>query len=216
MLRKLVGTQHRIPFKEVVLQRTAEGKPVLPNRIGNLFPNFNFNLSHSDHVVAAGCEPCWVIGVDVMEKVLRRPEPLHEFFSTMRTCFTDYEWQVIEFSNLEDEQLRMFFVHWTLKESYIKAVGIGLGFELKRAQFTLSLDQLSATIQIDGILQKNWHFEIHDFTSQVVAVAYGPVFHTTPNYRKFLSNSEVTVGVEFPARAQFQELSYEQVVEDCF
>ncbi len=72
----------------------------------------------------------------------------------MQHCFTPFEWRSIRTnpSNL-NAQVNQFFRHWTLKEGYIKAVGIGLGFELLRAEFTLDSnndDAQFATVKIDG------------------------------------------------------------------
>jgi len=150
-----------------------------------------------------------------MELTLRRAEPVRDFFTSMRSCFTPSEWKVIDAPLDDSSKLKYFFIHWTLKESYIKAVGIGLGFELHRAQFNLSEDLKSATIEIDGILQKDWRFEIHEMPDQVISVAYGPVSHTTPNFRSYLAETEVTNGLEFPIRMVFKELTYEQIVEGC-
>lgn len=35
----------------------------------------------------------------------------------------------------DDERLRRFFLNWGLKESFVKAVGQGLGFNLRRISF---------------------------------------------------------------------------------
>ena len=39
----------------------------------------------------------------------------------------------------EVEQYNMFFIYWSLKESYIKAIGLGLGFDLKEVIFRSAL-----------------------------------------------------------------------------
>ena len=83
---------------------------------------------------------------------LRGSNPsVSQFFHDMRNCFTPFEWKVINTNDEsktervsvgsmtptinEYEQLKQFYINWTLKEGYIKAVGIGLGFELQRAEF---------------------------------------------------------------------------------
>ena len=61
-----------------------------------------------------------------------------EFFNLMRGQFTNYEWSNIRGPAEPQKQVDQFYLHWALKESYIKAVGIGLGFELQRAQFSIN------------------------------------------------------------------------------
>jgi 4'-phosphopantetheinyl transferase len=41
----------------------------------------------------------------------------------MSTCFTPKEWETIRGGATDQDQIDLFFVHWSLKESYIKAVG---------------------------------------------------------------------------------------------
>ena len=54
----------------------------------------------------------------------------------MRDYFSTNEWQIIERNGRTDRQnLHRFFEQWTLKESYVKAIGEGLNFSLTRIQF---------------------------------------------------------------------------------
>ena len=67
-------------------------------------------------------------------------EKRHEFFRLMRRQFTDNEWRqidnpVVDKSIKTDPQLALFFRHWTLKESFVKAVGLGLTINLQRLNF---------------------------------------------------------------------------------
>jgi 4'-phosphopantetheinyl transferase len=74
-----------------------------------------------------------------------------------------------------------------LKEAYIKALGIGLGFDLKRAEFQQenwsfdskrlsSIVETTTKLSVDGILQDRWRFEQHYLDEKhPVAVALGPL-----------------------------------------
>ena len=92
-------------------------------------------------------------------------------------------------------QLQQFYRHWALKESYIKAVGIGLGFELSRCEFRYvdkeSVVELPngkhAVMYIDGVLQTNWKFTIHEpDVEHCVVVALGPLKEATPHFLESL------------------------------
>lgn len=55
-----------------------------------------------------------------------------------------------------------------MKEAYIKALGIGLGFELHRAKFHYREDLIwgdIAYVYIDGIYQVRWQFFLHKLDS---------------------------------------------------
>ena len=63
----------------------------------------------------------FILGVDVMEsKIPGRQQP-NEFLSNMTSCFTPFEWGSIRSSPALQKQVDSFFVHWCLKEAYIKA-----------------------------------------------------------------------------------------------
>jgi 4'-phosphopantetheinyl transferase len=91
-------------------------------------PDLRFNLSHTPGLVACGVTAGRDIGVDV-ENVTR---PLthqipERFFSPQ---------EVADLRALPDEdQQTVFFDYWTLKESYIKARGLGLTLPLRLFTF---------------------------------------------------------------------------------
>lgn len=120
--------------------RTKQGKPYLAHHSKT---NFNFNISHSDSFVIFGCEPNDLIGVDVMRTTIPRAvtnQDREEFFETMTNCFTSSEWNQILSSSEMSIREESFFRHWTMKEAYIKCIGLGLGFELLRVQLDAHLD----------------------------------------------------------------------------
>lgn len=98
--------------EDITIEKNKYGKPYLYNH-----PNFQFNISHSGFwiVVAFGNHP---VGVDV-EKIKEIDLNLIKYFSTEEKIW-------LESIALYDARLRYFFKLWTLKESFIKAVGKGL------------------------------------------------------------------------------------------
>lgn len=180
MQRKLVHDHQAVPYASIKLQRTAKGKPFFDQSscTNQSYPNFNFNVSHQGDFVIGGCESEWLLGVDVMKVELRGNQKRDDFFRDMKDCFTTNEWKTI---NSYHNPLESFYQHWCLKEGYIKAVGIGLGFELQRAEFTINFETNTATIAIDRVKRDNWHFELHHIDAlHVAAVAYGPPSEADP------------------------------------
>lgn len=89
-----------------------------------------------------------------------------DFFRIMKRQFTEKEWRTITSMNNEWLQLDMFHRHWALKESFIKAIGVGIGFDLQRIEFNVSPAHLEVgktyneTIMfLDDEEEKEWTFE---------------------------------------------------------
>ena len=56
---------------------------------------------------------------------------------------------------------------WCLKESYLKAIGIGLNYDLKRLEFVIGNKIL---LYIDKILQNEYNFDIFTVQNYIIAV----------------------------------------------
>lgn len=59
----------------------------------------------------------------------------------------------------ENEALSRFYLIWTIKEAYTKAIGLGFGFDLRRIEYDVSTNMVA----VDGVVAADWHFG----TSQV-------------------------------------------------
>lgn len=100
-----------------------------------------FNLSHTRGLVACAVVETRDIGVDV--ESLDRGAPLE----IAERYLAPAELRALrELPTLE--QPRRFFQYWTLKESYIKARGLGLSIPLDRVTMILTNED-TATVQLD-------------------------------------------------------------------
>ncbi|XP_071786813.1 L-aminoadipate-semialdehyde dehydrogenase-phosphopantetheinyl transferase-like [Asterias amurensis] len=168
LLRKVITDTLNFPWKDISLARTEKGKPYLCNEFiadPEFFPNFNFNASHQGDFTVLAAEPEFSCGIDVMKVESRGTPDIPEFFRIMTKQFTPHEWTVVKAEGTEWKQLEMFYRFWCLKESYIKAIGIGLGFNLQRIEFhpkTLALQQGVVTTDtefyLDGKLDTTWAY----------------------------------------------------------
>ena len=104
------------------------GKPSLAEH-----PEIQYNLSHGDGIAACivGEKEC---GIDC-----ERVRTYH--VNVVKKVFSEAEKALIE--NMEEsEKDLLFFRLWTLKESYIKALGTGLSYPLTKAEFILDGDEI--------------------------------------------------------------------------
>ena len=104
--------------------------PVLPLR---------FNISHTQNLIICAVTLAEDIGCDV-ENTSRTNDVL----SIADRYFSADETQAL-FALPSTQQRDRFFDYWTLKESYIKAWGLGLSIPLKDFSFTISPNKTAQT-----------------------------------------------------------------------
>lgn len=105
------------------------GRPEIDSSSG-LLP-LRFNLSHTDGLAALVVALADSIGVDVEDTSRERPgiELAHRFFSRSEADSLD--------ALPPSGQQNRFYEYWTLKEAYVKAMGMGLSFPLEQFSFNL-------------------------------------------------------------------------------
>lgn len=136
--------------------------------------NLNFNVSHQGNFVVLVSEPSAVqVGIDVMnvEKPGRITDSVDDYFRLMNRQFTENEWTQIRTINdaiplyfHNKAKLTNFTRFWCLKESYVKAVGVGIVIDLRSIDFTTNSEigghlVTDTTIKVNGVHSPQWHFE---------------------------------------------------------
>jgi len=104
------------------------GKP----RLAAIERGLHFNLSHTRGVVGVALALCRDIGIDV-----ERVDPHRLTLDTARQVFARAEVEQI-YALPPERRCHASFAFWTLKEAYIKAVGVGLAMPLDGFAFTLT------------------------------------------------------------------------------
>lgn len=137
--------EKKINYKDQYLTWNKWGKPSLQK-----YPGVHYNISHSYNCVACVISDKYAVGIDVERIRIFSP------YVARKVCTPD-ELQRI-YSNPNPD--REFFRHWTLKESYIKAIGIGLSYSMKNISFQ---------INSDGEI----HSDLSDCSFQLIEDEYG-------------------------------------------
>jgi 4'-phosphopantetheinyl transferase len=140
----------------------AHGRP----EIANLDSPIRFNLSNTHRLVVCVLTCYADIGVDVEQLGDAPPLEVVEHFFAPK--------EVAALRALpERERTRRFFDYWTLKESYIKARGLGMAIPLDRFAFILD-ERCAPRIEIDaelGDAADQWRFmQVRPTPEHLVAV----------------------------------------------
>ena len=165
LLRLWASLAFKIPSNQFEFTRTDRGRPKLKLALDQ---GWDFNVSHAGNfTVFVAQTSVDSIGVDVMglndKRFERSDKKIQEFFRIMNKQFTQSEWDQIKSSQ---NPLATFFRFWTLKESFLKAHGDGLAWDLQRLNFDVKSSDLfqskifrESVLSIDGNLDQNWIFE---------------------------------------------------------
>ena len=116
------------------------GKPNIAND-DSLSKTISFNVSHTQDMILLGVALKQDLGVDV-ENICSRHAPL----DIADKYFADNEIAAL-YALPAELQSKQFFAYWTLKESYVKARGVGLLAPLNLCSFHYSSNaQISVTM----------------------------------------------------------------------
>ena len=134
-----------------------KGKPYLP-----VHPHIHFNIAHSEKmvlVVFADVE----VGCDV--EIIRQAEmPLAKRF------FSPKEYEYVERQEGEEQKSEAFYRIWTVKESFLKATGLGMSLPMD--SFEVQIDKAGAVIVSQEVDDRAYHFREFRFGNYCAAVCF--------------------------------------------
>lgn len=149
-LRKLLQTRTGVAAHAWRFDTNGHGRPLIA------FPEqhrgLHFNLSHTRNMTACVLAAQPEIGIDVESVTQTR-----DFLAIARAFFAPEETQALA-RVARDEQRRLFYRYWTLKEAYIKAIGTGLATPLASFSFTFTPAQDVAFCAGRDTRPEDWRF----------------------------------------------------------
>lgn len=137
LARYAICNRFNIKSSQLKFGRNEYGKPILTEH-----KDIHFNLSHAgDWVVCAADNAPVGIDVEVIQ-------PIN--FDIAKRFFTKAEYNDLMGQD-EKNRLHYFYTLWTLKESYIKAVGKGLSIPLNCFSFTIEKENIRLTTKNESV-----------------------------------------------------------------
>lgn len=222
LITNFITTVTGLPWSDIKIDREEHGKPVYRSYVNqNDELKIDFNISHHGHYTVLAGEVSssdTKVGIDVMRYQYRTGKKYYDDFKKlMARQLSSYELDTISqlCGTNEQEVTKMFYRMWCLKESYLKAIGVGITLDLREVSFQIKSPTLSRHTYVDDteLYYKNermddWSFQetlLDDETC--LAVACSP--KARPPYEKFqfLSSEELIKGAEeiIPPDEQYAE-----------
>jgi len=151
---------------------TETNKPYVA--VPGIDPPLAYNVTHDASIVAMAFgagdlqPPAFTIGIDVMCIKKDARKTLKEFVDEVDSQLTEKELEIIlDPSISETEGLTRFYWIWTLKEAYVKSLGLGIGlFEIKRIEYNVPEER----VLVDGKPANGWQFR--KFKTQYLGESY--------------------------------------------
>jgi 4'-phosphopantetheinyl transferase len=160
-LRVILAEYVGIPPGSVPLTTDDRGKP----KFAGTDPVLSFNLSHTGHLALVAVTAEGWVGVDAE---IIRPDIAWEELG--RRFFAHAEARQI--ASLSPEmRVPAFFLCWTRKEAYLKAIGLGLYAPLDKFQVTVRPDEAPRLVWVEGRSEEPLQWSFQDLSEPGVAAA---------------------------------------------
>jgi 4'-phosphopantetheinyl transferase len=138
----ILATYSLIPPRALRFCVNQYGKPALEGTLPH--SPLTFNLSHSDDLAVVAISRMAPLGVDI-EFMRIMPD-----LEAIATRFFSPREQTTLLRLPQRDRLRAFYRCWTGKEAFIKALGMGLQFDLQRFDVSVDPDVPPALLRIDN------------------------------------------------------------------
>jgi 4'-phosphopantetheinyl transferase len=136
LLRTTLSRYASVPPAAWRFVRNRYGRPTVDSSAG--LPPIAFSLSHTRGLAACLVANTVDAGVDV-----EQARAVDDLGGVARLSFSPAEYTALSAIAEEAARARRFFTLWTLKESYIKARGMGLSLPLADFSFHLSASRIT-------------------------------------------------------------------------
>ena len=142
LLRQLIGEYLRIDPHDIQFTPGPSGKPELAKRLQDHHGPLCFNQAHSSHMgIFAFCRNRRV-GIDLEEI-----RPFHDLHQIAELLFSSCELEAFRRLPEEEEKKQAFFMAWTHKEAFVKALGKGISLPLSHFEISRLHTDLSRVVQ---------------------------------------------------------------------
>ncbi|KAF9352185.1 hypothetical protein BGX34_000131 [Mortierella sp. NVP85] len=233
MIHAFFVTHHGSDWEKLEFSRSEANKPILSILVlifQKLKPehlkDVSFNISHhGDWVILAGdtsLESPIRLGVDVMDFQEQVPgESFESFSSCFHEQFTTTELDYMKAAphdpdapNSTNNQLKRFYRMWCLKESVVKALGVGIDFNLQSFEFIAQEEETAKPITStkmrvyepsDNFKEEGWVFEealLDDNHCYAIAAHLG-------------TEEEVENGESIMNGSEIQRLGWQELLQDA-
>lgn len=156
LLRRLLSQYTGVMPEKLIINETKYGRPFLT------YPkikNFDFNVSHSGDYIVIAINKCGKVGVDI-EQILSIDLSIAEQFCTKNELKYLYEAR-------DDFALQRFYAIWTLKESFVKTIGVGLSQDSLK-EFYFNFYESEKVKMFNNKVNNRWNFKIINFDKKYV------------------------------------------------
>ena len=133
MLRRSLSQFVDVSPSDWCFEFGPQGRPELSGTAHPQLSQLRFNLSHSHRIAVCAITSTFDVGIDVEDSTRSAPLDVADHFFSASEVATLRSLPI----NCQAER---FFQYWTLKESYIKARGLGLSLPLDQFAFELSMN----------------------------------------------------------------------------
>lgn len=162
-----------IPVEDMVCHLAGE-KPILQS-----FPEISFNITHTQGLVGCAISR-YCVGMDAEQirsfdiRLMKKVCSLSEIsYICEGICSVKNKLETIVFTKEDEEKIthnrkcqERFFKLWTLKESYVKAMGKGIAFPFQMITFRIEEDVTDGERIICNI--PNWKFSQFRFQNNYI------------------------------------------------